>query len=257
MIALILAAALTVCPTHPAGRTVIGYGNNAATPLKISNTYKAFESAKTELTGFRMANAWMNVERMGFYVKNGDCDVIVKNTTINGTKEQTGDSFPAGFQVDAGGDTLLEDVTIRNFYMKPVDGVYNNGDGVVYNNGSYNNILRRVKIVGASDAGVDSKSVGLLLDRVTVEDVDLCFKLWRDATATNLTCRRAERGAIQLLWGASLTVDILRIEGGSKTIGMSANSSLTVNRCIYPIGKIFYRDGGSPTNTTLKLGPGC
>ncbi|MBI1682366.1 hypothetical protein [Caulobacter hibisci] len=259
-------ALLVATPAIAAPVVVVGPGNSASKRYTgMSNSYRWLDGKERDLNGLRLSKLYLTVTRGVVRIANGQSDVVIKDSTFILAKPQTGDSLPVAVEVVDGHDVLIERVTARNWRMEPVKGAYLNGDCFSGERLSYNVTLRQTYAIGCSDGGYDFKTTGLVLDRVTAEDVGFCLRIWGSAKATTVACKAWREGAVQVKPGASITIDTLKIfpaAGKPVTLfGVGKGATLIVKKCEgkLPAGStvLFYQEGASAANTTVKLGATC
>lgn len=248
----------------------------AATPrrnLKVENysdggsggaSYRWLDGARADISGLRLNKFDIVVGRGGVRIDKGASDVVIRDGTFRLRKPTGGRDLPVAIEVINGSNILVENVTARDFRMAAVSGKYTNGDCFSGERKSRNVTLRNTHAIGCSDGGFDFKTDGLVLDDVSAEDVNFCFRIWGRATATTLSCRSWHKGAIQVQPGGSMTVDLMKLDAKPSSeatvFGVGRGSTLVVRRCSgLPAGGklLYYQAGANPSNTTVRLGPGC
>jgi hypothetical protein len=222
------------------------------------------DGAERDLSGLRLSHFDLWVKRSGVRIDHGASGIVIKDGVFRLVTPTTSPNLPAAIEIINGFDVLIEDVEARDFRMIPVEGRYNNGDCFSGERQSGNITLRRTKAISCSDGGYDFKTDGLVLDDVSAEDVNFCLRIWGRASASTIVCKDWNKGAIQLMPGASLAIDTLVLkpaQNRSQTVFIVAKgASLSVGRCQgAPLrtSLVTYRDGGDASNTVVRLGPGC
>jgi hypothetical protein len=164
-----------------------------------------------------------------------------------------------------------------DFRMVPIEGRYVNGD--CFSTEHVDDILYQNTIAsGCSDGGYDTKATHVRFENASAEKVDICYRIWGQATASSITCRDwahwQNGAAVQVVAspGGGLVADKLTLSAPTLTPGKGvlvfdirkAGAVLTIGRCeglhLANDGLnrlVGYADGATPENTHITLGPGC
>ncbi|MBI1687002.1 hypothetical protein [Caulobacter hibisci] len=227
-------------------------------------SYRWLDGARGDITGLRLKGFDITVERGGVRIDRNASNVVIRDGAFRLRQPTRGSNLPVAVEVISGSDILIENVSAHDFRMESVAGKYTNGDCFSGERKSSNVTLRNAQAIGCSDGGFDFKTDGLLLDDVSAEDVNFCYRIWGQARATTLSCRNWRKGAVQVQPGGSLSVDLIQLSAKQGTLptvfGVGRGATLIVGRCegLPQAGKLlFYQQGAGPENTTVRLGPGC
>lgn len=250
----------------------------ATTPFtKWSDTYKLLDGKQWDLNGAVIENFVADgISRSGILVERGQSNIIVRNGVLtHSATPNTGSALPVGLAVNDGHDVLFENLVVRGFKMAPVPKHYLNGDCSSGEVKSYNVTFRNTLVSDCSDGGYDFKTKNLRFEEATAEAVDICFRIWGQATASNIYCKDWAKwsagAAVQNVYsaGGGIIIDNLDLEATpgkvQKVFNMhNPGAYIEVKHCTgnWPAddGKnklITYEDKASAANTTLKLDASC
>lgn len=211
----------------------------------------------------------MTVGRGAVRIDNGQSDIVVRDSVFRLKTPTSGDSLPVGIEIQDGHDILIQNIRTEDFLMQPVKGVYPNGDCF-----SDERKASRVRFVQTyalrcTNGGYDLKGVDDVLDRATAEKVNYCARIWGRTKATTFACKQwayyGDGGAVQVQAGGYAEFNLIKVyptPGKAVTaFGVGKGATLIVTRCEgkLPAGSrwLYYQPGANPSNTTVKLGPGC
>lgn len=243
----------------------LAVGGTPAAPLrKVSNSYRWLDSSTRDLTGLRLSNFDIAIDRNAIRITGGQRDVVIRDGVIRLTRPTTGTNLPVAIEVVDGSDVTIENVQAYGFRMQPVKGRYENGDCFSGERKSSNVTLRNTLASDCSDGGYDFKTVGLRLENTVAEDVGKGYRIWGQATATTITCRRWRDGCIQTNPGtaeqpSSITVEKLVLDPDpahpAATIGVHKGSTVIVRSCEGRLasGKVIYWQRGADWRNTRVM----
>jgi hypothetical protein len=252
LLALLLALPAAAAPITVAGQP----GAPFTTP---SNSYRWLDSQQRDLTGLRLSACNIQVERNAVRIDKGQSDIVIRDCVFRLKAPTTGSNLPVAIEVINGSNVLLENVIARDFRMKPINGIYPNGDCFSGEKLAHDITLREILANNCSDGGFDFKSTDLRFENATADTVGLAFRIWGQATASTITCANWSKGCIQGNTGGSFVVDRLILKpapGDVTNFGVSKGYTLDIKACEGALAAgtvLYFQEGASKSNTNVTL----
>lgn len=266
-------------------KTVEGAGRNGAVPLtgfrgplRVTGAYRVIETGDASSASYVAVDGLIGdaIQREGVRLKEGGrfTQVAFRNFRLqHAALPNLPPHMPEGFHIESGRDILIENGTIRGFQMIGAPRGYWNGDGIATERRVAGVTIRNVAVLDNTDAGLDLKSTGNVLDNVYAAGNKRNVRLWASTRATTLMIgpvnRRGGWFSTAGLWingGAErpvVSIDTLIVDmgNGGAPAGVivveGGPAEVRVGRCIVrsvPAGTRFVV---APAGSTIALGGGC
>jgi hypothetical protein len=172
-------------------------GVNGAIPLvsqdraqRLSGAYRLIETAPdTRARHIVIAHLeGVEIAREGIRLRGDLEDITIRDFALtHAATPNAPPDLPEGIHIESGRQFLIERGTISGFQMSMPADRYWNGDGIAAERAAHDVTIRDVVVQDNSDGGLDLKSVGNVLDRVTAIRNNRNFRFWSDVEAGTLT----------------------------------------------------------------------